>query len=99
MNVSKTRGPQFKEVIRKDIWLLHSDVNRRLEKVNIPFEELSTKYGATDRTVAIEVAKGHLETIRESWFPLVLKQIQPSVYRRWFATAQLLLSLVVAGPT
>jgi hypothetical protein len=99
MNVSKTKGIQFKEVIRKDIWMLHSDVNRRLEKTNIPFEELSERYGKEPRSAGIEVARGHLEAVRLAWHPLVLKSIQPSVYRRWFATAHLLVSLVAGGPS
>lgn len=99
MNVSKTKGIQFKEVIRKDIWLLHSEVNRRLEKKNIPFEELSDLYAKETRSAGIEAARGYLEAVRLSWHPLVLKSIQPSVYRRWFATAHLLVSLLAGGPS
>lgn len=79
--------------------MLHSEVNRRLEKKNIPVEDLSGLYGKTTRSTGIEAARGYLEAVRLSWHPLVLKSIQPSVYRRWFATAHLLVSLLAGGPS
>ena len=98
MNVAKTKGIQFKEVIRRDIWALHTDINLRLEKPNVSLEDLATKYNQT-RADALASANSIAEQLKEAWSPLLMKQILPGIYNRWFATLRLLTALLAMGPT
>jgi hypothetical protein len=98
MNVAKTKGIRFKEVIRRDIWALHTDVNLRLGKPNVPLEDLATKYNQT-REDALASAHIIAEQLKTAWSPFLMKQILPGIYNRWFATLRMLMAVLAMGPT
>ena len=93
-----TKGPEIKERIVYNIWLLHNKVNEQNGKPEFPIELLNALYIDKTRSEILSETGRLIREINAEWEPIVLKQITGAAFREWRNDTMLLTGLLSGGP-
>ncbi len=93
-NPLQITGALMRQQIRKSIHNFHNDVNARLGKPHVKFE--NTK--PAERVTALQTIQSLMSEITAAWEPLVHTSIALPAFTQWKSTTQMLIALLAGGP-
>lgn len=93
-NPLQITGALMRQQIRKSIHSFHNDVNARLGKPHVKFE--NTK--PTERVSALQTLQLLLSDITAAWEPLLHTAIAVPAFSHWKSIVQMLIALLAGGP-
>jgi len=97
-NLHLVKGPEVKERMIYNIWMLHNSVNQRNGKPEFPLELLKALYVDKNRSELISETGRTLRDINGEWEPIVLQQITGAAFREWRNDTTLIMGLISGGP-
>lgn len=95
MKIEHKSGTDVRNQVRKELWILHNDVNQRLGKPEFPEDDLATTKTRDELMSEIQTL---FNTIQDIWSKQVHISISPHAFYQWKKTVRTLIVFLRCGP-